>query len=216
MTEVRMQDLRFSQAESRALLEKTSAFVASDDALANLQQEIEGWVVGLRLVSLALGRIEDPEGFLKGMQGGIQQTQKYLIQEVVARQSPRMRDWLLQTALLDRFCGPLCNAVRGAEPGAGASELDGDQFIEALVAGNLFAIPLDARGEWFRYHHLFQQLLQVELNKRMAPDEIARLHLRACEWLESQGLIEEAIQHAMKAKDGVGAAEIVEQHRRSS
>jgi LuxR family maltose regulon positive regulatory protein len=102
--------------------------------------------------------------------------------------------------------------VCAAEPRAGAAATDRGKFIEAAVAGNLFVIPLDTGGEWFRYHHQFQQLLLHELNRRMAPDEIAGLHLRASEWFESQGLIEEAIQHAMKAKDGVRASEIIERH----
>jgi LuxR family maltose regulon positive regulatory protein len=149
---------------------------------------------------------------LKKLHGGIQQTQEYLAQEVIAQQSPLMQDWLVKSAILNRFCEPLVQTVCAAETRAGAAATDRGKFIEAVVAGNLFVIPLDTGGEWFRYHHQFQQLLQHELNKRMAPDEIAGLHLRASEWFESQGLIGEAIQYAMKAKDGVRAAEIIERH----
>ncbi len=99
-----------------------------------------------------------------------------------------------------------------AETRARAAATDRGRFIESAVAGNLFVIALDTRDEWFRYHHQFQQLLLHKLNRRMAPDEIAGLHLRASEWFESHGLIEEAIQYAMKAKDGVRAAEIIERH----
>jgi LuxR family maltose regulon positive regulatory protein len=212
MTEVRMQDLRFDREESRALLENILGFNIGDDALTNLQQEMEGWVVGLRLVSLALRRLKNRDGFLKNLHGGIQQTQEYLTREVIAQQSPLMQDWLVKSAILNRFCEPLVQAVCAAETRAGAAETDRGKFIESVVAGNLFIIPLDTGGEWFRYHHQFQQLLQHELNRRMALDEIAGLHLRASEWFESQGLIEEAILHALKAKDEVRAAEIIERH----
>jgi LuxR family maltose regulon positive regulatory protein len=150
---------------------------------------------------------------LNELHGGLQQTQEYLFQEVLVRQSPQMRDWLLKTAILDRFCPPLCDVVCAIEDGTGAPHLDSAKFIKEVFDSNPFAVPPDTRGEWYRYHHLFQRLLQVELERHMSAGEIATLHLRASEWFESQGLIEEAIQHAMKAKDGVGAAEIVEQHQ---
>jgi LuxR family maltose regulon positive regulatory protein len=213
MTEVRMQDLRFDPGESRTLLKNITGFTIGDDALTNLQQEIEGWVVGLRLVSLTLRRLKNRDGFLKNLHGGIQQTQEYLAHEVITQQSPLLQDWLVKSAILNRFCEPLVQAVCAAETRAGAAATDRGKFIEAVVAGNLFVIPLDTGDEWFRYHHQFQQLLQDELNRRMAPDEIAGLHLRASEWFESHGLIEEAIQHALMAKDVVGAADTVEQHQ---
>jgi LuxR family maltose regulon positive regulatory protein len=216
MSEIQLQDLRFEQSESKALLENSLGFRASDRALANLQHETEGWVVGLRLVSLALRQIENRDSFLEGLHGGIQQTQAYLLQQVIAQQSPPMQAWLLRTAILDRFCSPLCGAIGAAEPTTGgAPGIDSDQFIEGLLSGNLFTIPLDARGEWFRYHHLFQHLLQRELKNQMSPDEIAGLHSRASHWFESQGLIEEAIQHALKAGNVVTAAEIFERHQQA-
>jgi LuxR family maltose regulon positive regulatory protein len=213
ITEVRMQDLRFDPGESRTLLKNITGFTVGDDALSNLQQEIEGWVVGLRLVSLTLHRVKNRDEFLKKLHGGILQTQEYLAREVIAQQSPLMQDWLVKSAILNRFCEPLIQTVCTAETRAGATATDRGSFIESVVAGNLFIIPLDTRDEWFRYHHQFQQLLLHELNKRMAPDEIAGLHVRASEWFESHGLIEEAIQHALMAKDAGSAADIIEQHQ---
>jgi len=213
ITEVRMQDLLFDPRESRALFESTLGFTIGDDALINLQQAMEGWVAGLRLVSLALHERKNRDTFLKKLQGGFQQTQEYLIQEVITRQSPLMQDWLMQISILNRFCEPLVLAVCAAETSAGAVETDRGKFVETVIADNHFVIHLDTRDEWFRYHQQFRQLLQNELNRRMAPDQIAGLHLRASEWFERQGLIEEAIQHALKAGDEVGAAKIVERHQ---
>jgi LuxR family maltose regulon positive regulatory protein len=124
-----------------------------------------------------------------------------------------MQDWLVQSAILDRLCEPLVQAVFAAGARAGAAVTDQGKFIESVVAGNLFVIPLDTGDKWFRYHHQFQHLLQHELNRRKTPDEIARLHSQASTWFESQGLIEEAIRHSLKAGDVVSAAEIVEQHQ---
>ncbi len=212
ITEIRMQDLSFSRQESRELLEKSTEFTAEEEALTNLQQVMEGWVVGLQLVSLALRRIEDPNQFLTDLHGGIQQAREYLLQEVLNHQSHSIRERLLKTAILDRFCAPLCDAVCTSVDNPGALHQDSVEFIGEALSTNLFTIPLDTHGEWFRYHHLFQHLLQHELEQRMPAGEIAGLYLRASEWFENQGLIEEAIRYAMKANDGVRAAEIIEQH----
>jgi len=213
ITEVRMQDLRFDPGESRALFENILGFTIGDDALINLQQEMEGWVVGLRLVSLTLRRRKNRDAFLEKLGGGIQQTQEYLIQEVIAQQSPLMQDWLMQSSILNRFCEPLVLAVCAAETSAGAVDTDRGKFIEAVVADNLFVTSLDKRDKWFRYHHQFQHLLQVELERHMSAGDIAGLHLRASEWFESHSLIEEAIQHALKAGDVIKAVTIIEQHQ---
>ena len=203
------------------LLQALLAFTASDDALANLQQELEGWAVGLRLVSLALRHTADPDGFLRKLHGGIQLTQAYLLQEVIAVQPPALRRCLLRASLLERFCAGVCDALgqgdTGAETGPegkpAAAGLSGSAFIHTLQNGNLFTIALDDQGEWFRYHHLFGDLLRVELEKSFAPAAIAELHRRASDWFERQGLIDEAIRHALKAGDSIRAAEVVERHR---
>ena len=235
ITDIRMSDLRFGPSETRALLARSAGFSPGDQALANLDRELEGWVVGLRLVSLALRESEDPDGFLVGLHGGVQQTEEYLVQEVIGRQPPRLRDWLLRSAILDRFCPSLCDAVcaggdnretdeeragdraardEGAAVGADGA-FDGDRFTQALKAGNLFTIALDAQERWFRFHHLFQELLLRELKRRLGAGEIAGLHRRASGWFEAQGMIDEAVRHALGAGDDVAAAEIVERHWRA-
>ena len=235
ITEIRMSDLRFGPSETRALLARSAGFSPGDRALANLDRELEGWVVGLRLVSLALRESEDPDGFLVGLHGGVQQTEEYLVQEVIGRQPPRLRDWLLRSAILDRFCPSLCDAVCAggdnreageesagdkAARGEGAAvgtdgAFDGARFTQALKAGNLFTIALDAQERWFRFHHLFQELLLRELKRRVGAREIAGLHMRASRWFEAQGMIDEAVRHALGAGDSAAAAEIVERHWRA-
>jgi ATP/maltotriose-dependent transcriptional regulator MalT/ActR/RegA family two-component response regulator len=215
VTDVRTQDLRFTLAETRELMAKVIAFTPGDETLDNLQQELEGWAVGLRLVALAVSQVENPDEILKNLRGGIQQAQEYLTHEVVAKQSPPMQEWLVKSSVLDRLCGPLCDAVCGNEASTGVADLDGDGFIVAALTSNLFVIPLDLQGEWFRFHHMFQQLLQRELGKRLTPDEITRLHLCASDWFESQGLVEEALAHTLASGDTERAAQIVEQKART-
>ena len=213
VNEVRLQDLRFNDRETSDFLVATAGLEISDDSLANLQRQIEGWAVGLSLVSQYLRHHEDPEEFLKSLSGGIQLTQQYLVQEVIAGRSPLMQEWLLRTSILDRFCPALCDAVCAGEGESGSDDLDGDQFIEALLRVNLFAISLDGRGKWFRYHHLFRESLEKELQSRLEPGEISALHLRASEWLESRGLITESIEHALRGEDVESAADLIERHR---
>jgi len=215
MTEIRMQDLRFDPEESRALLEKIPGFSIDDNTITSLQQEVEGWVVGLQLVSLTLRKLKNRDGFLNNLHGGIQQAQEYLTQEVIAQQSPLMQTWLVQSAILNRFCEPLIQALCADEDSTGTAATDQGKFIEALHADNLFVVPLDNNSEWFRYHHQFQQLLQLELKKRMTPEEIAGLYSRASQWFESQDLIREAIHYALRAGDISGAADIFERHQQA-
>ena len=212
IAEIGLQDLRFTAEEVSELLEKVSAVRVSEDALVNLGYVTEGWVVGLRLVLLQLHESKDPEGFLSELTGDMQHISEYLVQEVLAPRLPRMQDWLLKASILDRFCSGLCQAVCATED-TEPSDFDGGQFLEKLQRGGLFAIALDSQGKWFRYHHLFQELLLEQLEERMSPDEVAALHRRASEWFESQGLIDEALRHARDSGDVQLAVRLVEQHR---
>ena len=213
VTEVRTEELRFSKPETRLLIENTLGFTATDELLAKLDDEMEGWVVGLQLMSLASHRSEDPGGLLMQLHGGIQQIQEFIAHEVIDRQPHGLRDWLLKSAILDRFCAQLCDAVCATGEDAETPPLEGGRFIELLHEKNLFVISMGTQGEWFRYHHLFQASLLRELTRRLAADEIAELHRRASDWFEQRGLIDEAIRHALKAGDTIRAAEIVERHR---
>ncbi|MGB5585863.1 MAG: response regulator, partial [Gammaproteobacteria bacterium] len=168
VNELRMQDLRFNATEVRAMLQGATEFIASNDALAILERELEGWAVGLRLVLLAVRQNKDPEGLLKHLHGGLAQTQAYIIQEVITGLQQPLRNWLLKSAILDRFCALLCDAVCIEEGAIEASGFDGSAFVNAVLDGNLFVIPLDTQGEWFRFHHLFQEFLRRQLTQYLA------------------------------------------------
>ena len=213
LTEVRLRDLQFTASETSEYLERSSGVKASEEALANLEKQTEGWIVALRLVSIYLRHADDPEALLKRLHGGIRHTREYLLEEVLDQLPARTRDCMLKTSVLDRFCPELCDAV--AAPTAGSEEpaYDGFQFIQALTTGNLFTIPLDVQGRWFRYHHLFQEMLRDQLQARTPPGEIAALHLRASAWFEGEGLIEEALKHALSAEDIDRVVQIVARHR---
>lgn len=212
IAEVTLGDLRFASPEMAEFLETTAGHAASDSALANLQHEVEGWAVGLRLVSLALRNVKDREAFLKDLHGGLPQTQDYLLDEVLNAQPSAVRETLLKSSILNRFSGDILDAICPSEDATESSVLSGDALVDLLERSNLFAIPLDASDQWFRYHHLFRDLLQRELRKRCSPAEIAALHLRASDWFESEGLVSEAIEHALAAKDEERAADIIERH----
>jgi ATP/maltotriose-dependent transcriptional regulator MalT/ActR/RegA family two-component response regulator len=211
LNEIRMRDLRFAADETRALLDASAGFRLTDEALARMDEQLEGWVAGLCLVALSVRKEQDPNAVLERLQGGVQHAQQYLIHEVIAAQPRQMQSWMLKSGILNRFCGPLCAAVC-AEPGEAVTLTDGDIFVRTLCAENLFVIPLDAAGEWHRYHQLFQELLAAELQRTLSREEIAALHRRASEWFESRDLPDEAIGHALAAGDAERAADIVERH----
>jgi LuxR family maltose regulon positive regulatory protein len=213
VTEIRLRELKFTESECSEYLARSSVVTVSKEALQSLEQQTEGWVVALRLTTLYLSYVDDPEEFLRGMHGGIQYTREFLLLEVLTRLPPRLISALLKTAILDRFCSQLCEALcwHGSEtddPG-----FDGRQFIETLLADNLFIIPLDEQNSWFRYHHLFQEMLLEQLEVRTDKEEVAVLHRRASEWFETKGLITESIEHARAAGDAERAAEITERNR---
>lgn len=211
VTDVRLADLQFTVAEAKAFLERAVAVSPSPAALAAVHDVMEGWPVGLRLLALVLRHQAEPEAYLAGLRGGIQETRDYLLQEVLGRLSAREREWVLKTAILDRFCAPLCDAVCGAGAAAGAP-FDGVAFLAWLERDGLFVIPLDPELGWSRYHHLFQQVLRAELERREGRETVAALHVRAAEWFEAEGLIDEAIRHALAAEDVERAAQLVERH----
>lgn len=215
VNEIRTLDLQFGINEARALLEQAVGRSVKESALAKLQQEMEGWVVGLRLVSIVLQQFDDPDEFLMGLQGGIQETQEYLVQEVIKKLPAVLREWLLRSSILDRFSAPLCDAVCSVSGEVESAGYDGSKFIKVLNDGNLFVIQLDTHGEWFRYHHLFQALLKRELSRQLAADQVTELHMQAANWFETQGMIDEAIQHALETGAANRAAEIVERHWRT-
>jgi LuxR family transcriptional regulator, maltose regulon positive regulatory protein len=209
MVDVRERDLRFTEAETRTVLQRVAGVEVSDALLTHIHSELDGWIVGLRLVCLALQNHTDPESFLRNLSRGIPMIQDYLAGEVLAHQPDTFRHRLLSVAILDRFCAPLCDAV--CKLGGGRD--GGAPFVSQLMKANLFTIELDNKGEWFRFHHLFQRLLLNQLELKATGDEIAALHLRASIWLESQGMVEESLKHAMAADDAKRAACLLKQFR---
>ena len=213
LTEIRITDLRFTAAETAELLKASIPAPVAEGALERLHERAEGWIVGLRLAILSLDRANDVDSFLERIKSHTHQVQDYLVSEVLAHQRPEIQELLLSTSILDRFCAPLCDAlsVTGSEPQAGA--LGGEDFIHWLEKAGLFCIPLDEQHEWFRYHHLFQEILQRRLRQSRSQAEVVALHSQASDWLEREGWIEEALHHALKGPGSVEAGQLIARQR---
>jgi len=216
VTEVRTKDLCFNQIETTEFLRLTLHQPIDSHTAATLREKTEGWVTGLRLAAISLSHVDNPEPRLLESHSDAQYVMEYLFNEVYAKQSPLTRQHLLGSAILDRFCAPLCEAV--CSPGAETSSREpGDwEYIAWLKEKNLFLIPLDAENRWFRFHHLFRGLLLKQLNRCYGSEEIKALHARASAWFADEGLITEAIQHALAAGDETGAAQLVVQNRQAT
>ena len=212
INEFRQQDLSFSIAETADLLSRSVQPDLSEKQIEAIQLKVEGWAAGLRLVALACRQAPDIDRFIAQLEGNLPDTAAYLLDEVLTTLPAAFSGYLIKTAVLDRFCPDLLDAIHpDAEPAT--TEMNGARFVEILNRSNLFAVPLDANFEWFRYHHLFQELLLDQLKQVCSPDEIHTLHSNASTWFEQQGHIEEAIRHAVAAADQGAAADIIERHR---
>ncbi len=173
----------------------------SVENIAALEIRTEGWIAGLQLAAISMRGYEDVTGFIRSFTGSHHFVLDYLIEEVLQQQSESIQIFLLRTSILDRLCGPLCDAVLGS-PSA-----SGQETLEYLEHANLFIVPLDNERRWYRYHHLFAELLRLRLGK---PKEFAEFHLRASQWYEDNGLELEAFQHAAAANDVERAERIIE------
>ena len=180
--------------------------LAAED-IAALETRTEGWIAGLQLAALSMQGRADPSTFVQAFSGSNRFVLDYLAEEVLAQQKPEIQDFLLRTSILERMNGSLCDAVMGD---SGKSAADSAARLDYLERANLFVVALDDERGWYRYHHLFADLLRVRLAQRL-PDQAAALHLRASAWFEGCGLLEEAIAHALAAGDMKRAAELVEQ-----
>src|SRR5213082_699009 len=201
LTELRAADLRFTPSEVAAFLNSVMGLSLSPGDIAALEDRTEGWIAGLQLAALSMRGREDIPEFIRAFTGDHRYILDYLVEEVLTRQPAPVRSFLLQTAILDRLSGPLCDAVTGQE--------EGNARLEALERGNFFVVPLDDRRHWYRYHHLFAEVLSAHLMAEQ-PDQVATLHLRASEWYEQNGSAADAIRHALAAKDFERAADLVE------
>jgi ATP/maltotriose-dependent transcriptional regulator MalT/ActR/RegA family two-component response regulator len=182
INEIRTIDLRFTVVEIKVLLESILGRSVDDKTAATIQERLEGWPSGMRLISQSLIRSDDLDRLLAGLKGGFQTIVDYLMSEVLSLQSPEMAKWMTATAILDHFCAPLCDELLVSEAGHGAGEMNGDEFITRLQKDNLFLVAEDSENRWFRYHPMFRQLLQDQLNRHWPPEEIAGLHARATAW----------------------------------
>jgi LuxR family transcriptional regulator, maltose regulon positive regulatory protein len=201
LTELRAADLRFTPAEAAAFLKEVMGLRLSASDIAALEERTEGWIAGLQLAALSMQSHQNVPSFIRAFAGDHRYIVDYLVEEVLQRQPEPIRSFLLQTAILDRLNGSLCDAVTGQERGQAQ--------LEALERGNFFVVPLDDTRHWYRYHHLFAEVLAAHLMAEQ-PDQISTLHRRASEWYEHNGSAADAIRHALAAEDFERAADLVE------
>jgi LuxR family maltose regulon positive regulatory protein len=200
--EVRAQDLRFTTEEAAAFLNQLMGLSLSTEDVAALEARTEGWVAGLQLAALSMKGRSDIAGFIKAFTGSHIYIAEYLVEEVLQRQPEDVQAFLLQTSLLERLNAGLCKAVTGRQ--------DGQSVLASLQRANLFVIPLDDEGQWFRYHRLFADLLKARLQQSLPTDAIVALHQRAAAWYEQAGMTSEAIVHALAATDYSHVVRLVE------
>jgi LuxR family transcriptional regulator, maltose regulon positive regulatory protein len=199
LIEIRTPDMRFSLEETRKLLE-ADGIPLGDEAVALLHERTEGWVAGLRLAALSLGKHPDPERFVAEFSGSERTVAGYLMAEVLERQPDDVRELLLRTSVLERVSGPVADFLTGS---SGA-----ERILQQLEDANAFVVSLDAGRTTFRYHHLFAELLRLEL-RRTSPTAIASLHRAAAGWYDERGFTVEAVRHAQAAGDWPYAARLL-------
>jgi len=204
LIELRVKDLRFTESEAAEFLNRAMGLLLSSEDVAALETRTEGWIAGLQMAALSMQGLQDTAGFIQSFTGSHHFVLDYLIEEVLQKQPEAIQTFLLQTSILERMCGQLCDAVLLHSSSAG------QETLERLERANLFVIPLDHERRWYRYHHLFRDLLRQRLMHKTSPDEIARVHVHASEWLETNGDFAEAFQHALAAADVDRAARLAE------
>ncbi len=203
LNEIRTRDLQFTQEETGIFLRDVMGLALSEQDVAVLEDRTEGWAVGLQLAGLSMQRQANLKTFIADFSGSHRHILDYLTDEVLQQQPESIRSFLLHTAILDRLSGPLCDAL--------TQRVGSDKTLAHLEAANLFCIPLDEERRWYRYHHLFSDLLRNQLT-RSQPELVPELHRRASRWYEENGYIQAAIEHALQASDLTQAAHLVEQH----
>ena len=211
MNEIRAKHLRFSKEETDTFLNDLIGLDLSNEEVLTLTARTEGWIAGLQLAALSLRDQADRMAFVRAFSGTDRHIMDYLMDEVLSVQSPQIQTFLLRTSVLERFNGPLCDALIDGNEG------DSQSTLELLEQANLFLLPLDNQRSWYRYHQLFADLLRARL-QQSEPELVPRLHLEAAGWYEQNGFILEAVQHAFTAGDHGRAADIIEEygHRRWS
>ncbi|MFL7791523.1 MAG: LuxR C-terminal-related transcriptional regulator [Anaerolineae bacterium] len=193
MTEIRADDLRFTKEEAATFLDRALGLPLDAEKITVLETRTEGWVAGLQMAALSMQGKGDIDRFIEAFSGSNRHVIDYLAEEVLAQQQEKIRDFLHQTSILDRFCAPLCDTVR-------EGSADSSAILGHLERQNLFLVPLDDKREWYRYHRLFADFLRTELSSEQA----AVLHLRAAHWFETHDLLPEAVEHALAHAAAIG------------
>jgi len=213
LTELRARDLRFTDPDAAYFLNEVMGLSLSKTDATALKEKTEGWIVGLQLAAIAmqslLARSEygDLAVFIQDFAGSHLYVAEYLLEEVLKRQPAEVQTFLLHTAILERLSAGLCDAVTGRR--------DGHVMLTALYRANLFVVPLDAAGQWFRYHHLFADLLRARLPQRLSKESISELHLRAATWYEQNDFMNDAVNHGLAAESYEKVAALVEREARA-
>ena len=204
LTELRADDLRFTLNEASDFLTRVMSLNLTADDISLLDKHVEGWAAGLQLAALSLQRDNDPSNFIRSFTGSHHFILDYLVEEVLHRQPESLQRFMLKTSILNRLCGPLCDAVIN-DPGS-----NGQEMLEALEHDNLFITALDHERRWYRYHNLFRDLLLKQLGQFLSSEEVNRSHLRASQWYQADGDFIEAFDHALAAADDDRGAELAE------
>ena len=213
VTEIRAQELRFTVKETSLLLQNMLNTSVDEETATSLELQTEGWVTGLRLAAMTM-RHQVGVDLIKGeLSANNRYVSDYLMSELLDSQVKVFSDWLLKSSIMERFCAGLLESVLGSEVESEVLIINGEVFLQWLETSNMFVIPLDDQGEWFRYHHLFRDFLQRQLANRYNETEITALHNRASAWFAEHGLIEETLQHALVAGDTARAVDLVARHR---
>jgi LuxR family maltose regulon positive regulatory protein len=205
LNELRDDTLRFTVEETRRFLTEVMGLPLSAEQVAALQARTEGWITGLQLAALSLQGRYEVAGFIEAFTGSHRYVVDYLIDEVLVRQLAEVQDFLVQTCILDRLCGPLCDAVRG--------RADSQAMLEQIERSNLFLTFLDDERQWYRYHHLFAEVLRSRLQHQQ-PTLVAELHRRASCWYEQHEMFDEAVAHALAVPEVEHAAHLIEEYAR--
>ena len=209
LTELRVTDLRFTDSEAAEFLNQVMELRLSEEDIRALEARTEGWIAGLQLAAISMQGHKDATGFIKSFTGSHYFVMDYLVEEVLGQQSESIQTFLLRTSILDRMCGPLCDAML-LDPST-----SGQETLEVLEHANLFLIPLDNERRWYRYHHLFRDLLRQRLQQSIVSSgdgesRMKELHLRASQWYEDHDLVMEAFHHAAAASDIDRAERLIE------
>ena len=222
IVELRTADLRFTKPEAAQFLNDLIGLDLDENSVAALEERTEGWIAGLQMAAISMRDRQDTHAFIAGFTGTNRFILDYLMEEVLASQSLKTQHFLLYTSFLDRLTAPLCDFILAMNEVAGPADegwLKSDSFplhnsssmLDYLERANLFLVPLDDERAWYRYHHLFADLLQARLHQAQ-PDVVPRLHMRASTWLEQQGFYSEAIRHLLAAQEISHAADLIERY----